>query len=119
MISYPISERHDAGIANIEVPRDPHAIYWLRSTEKSCPWACTCVLNDCLAHVESILVLEVPPQRSVGDMLVMVHKKDNLVTSIPPCFYFLYEVAPKYIAWAGEVLLLCDEVPPLLLICRS
>ncbi len=80
MVAYTILKRHHTGIANIEISRDPHAVYWLGSTEESRPWACACVLDDGLSQVEPVFVAKLSSQWSVGNVLVVVHEEDDSVT---------------------------------------
>ena len=74
MVAYSIPKWHHTSIADIDVARDPYPVDWLRSAEKSCSWACACVLDNGLSQVKSIPIAELFSQRPVGSVFVVVYE---------------------------------------------
>ncbi len=119
MIAHPVTEQHDAGIADVQVVRSLQSINWLRSPEECGPRRCSGLFEDHLLQIQAVPVAEGFPKHPIVDMLVVVHKQDDLFIGVPPFCDSGCEVPPEQYPGARQVHFLHDVVPSLLLVRRA
>ena len=116
MISYTISAGHYAGADHDYIGCRPDTIDRIGSAKICCTNLLTREGTHYLFHAQSCGVRECLANTFLVNILIRIHADYEPITCIPPFLQLFNQIISKLSARTGSILLLGDEVAPMLLV---
>ena len=110
------TNRHHASANNYNVWCSPDSIYWVCSPEIRCAELLPCEITHHLLHCQSVNICRCFTYAFSVDVLISIQAYYKAITICSPILQLLNQVLSESGSRACEILLLRDQIPPLMLV---